>query len=726
MRAQVISLLVLITSFHVSCSNDQDGPPSNRRRLNAENIDENDIDFNGSEEESTNEPFFGSNARSLISDNIISFGASPLPPNLRFLTSQSSLNQITTQNQQNQVDLNSPEYFQSRSRGPNPLIPFSQLGQSSQSSQSNTFDRGSSNFHSAHNYFYTSTIPDSDSPTPPPFLSRLVPPSSRSERLGGIARPLSLNDRMGGVTGPSFLREYSDDNFIGLPRRGRNLGSGRAEMIHVPVEAIHFDRSEEEFFNIIRRAETETSPPNTRYYGVFIDPEDGVSRYLPIPLMNLNIDEDEETGIAAQNAGDGRDDETKEENIINVTADYQETMGTGIDGHVTPITLQTPPRGHSTPIIPGLSINQPANYSTSEDDHDQSLYCTPPAGMNSVFYDSSSFIDPCEVAETVFAQEVSLLGYEVQRHITFPDQDLLFRLIPEFDKPSHLDNSHLRAFELDFPIFYKLVSKCPRKYFLPSLALSLQYDEDFSKFLKIFLGIQRRFGFLNGCPDEFQAFFIQLFLNMKTVSKSAFEFFSRSKNGLFFFSDFSTFPCFYGKFSPDKVAEVLSKYKGASNYTEMEFPGNSLRQFILDFDYFNSIKSFHNHSKFSKFHFPIVFHLRNLFNTEHDFDLSVYSLFKFSHDKSQYYIKVLFDNDMVKKVLKFALKEENFVIIKTLFINFDLELNTDQLSLRRLNRSKIPYVTVNVRKISKSFCMVKLTFKKGDHTRLLDLILPLF
>jgi hypothetical protein len=639
MRAQVISLLVLITSFHVSCSNDQDGPPSNRPRTNAENFDQNDIDIN--------DLFYGSDARSVIGDDGTSF--------------------------------------------------------------------------------------DADSPTPPPPPFQFLH-SGRTGRQMGIARLLSLNDHKIGVAITSLSWQLNDDNFTISSRRGRNLGSGLSETIRIPIEAVQFDRSEEEFFNIIRRAETETSPPNTRYYGVFIDPEDGVSRYLSLPLMKLNIDEDEETETAAQNVDDESDEETKEDNIINDTSDniindtsdYQEPEATGIDGHVNPSIMQTPPRRHSTPIIPGHSINQPANYSTPDNDNVQNLYFTPPTGSN--FVDSRSFIDPCEVAETIFAQEVSRLGdFEVQRHVSFPDQDLIFQLITEFDKPSHLDNSHLRAFELNFPIFYKLVSKCPRKYFLPSLALSLQYDEDFSKFLKIFLGIQRHFGYLNGCPDEFQAFFLQLFLNMKTVSKSAFEFFSNSKNSLFFFSDFSTFPSIYGKFSPDKVAEVLSNYNGASNYNELEeFPGNSLRQFILDFDYCKSIESFHTHPNFSKYHFPTVFHLQNLFNSEDEFDLSVYRLFKFSYYNSQYFINVLFDNFMVKKVLKFALKEEDFGIVEKLFMNFELELNTNQPAFRRLNRSKIPNVTVNVTKISKSFCMVKLTFKKGYHTRLFDLILPLF
>jgi hypothetical protein len=697
MRAQVISLLVLITSFHVSCSSDQDGPPSNRRRINAEIFDQNDIDINEFEEEEevVNDLFFGSDARSLIGDD-----------------TQVPINQSTIQNQQNQLNLYSPGNFSSSS-------------QSSQSSQLNTSGLVSSNIQPTHSHFGLSAILDSDSPTPPPFQFRSLH-SGHTDCQLGIARHLSLNDRMSGVARPSFRWQLNDDNFIISSRRGRNHGSGLAETIRIPIEAVQFDRSEEEFFNIIRRAETETSPPNTRYYGVFIDPEDGVSRYLSLPLMKLNIDEDEETETAAQNVDDESDEETKEDNIINDTSDYQEPEATGIDGHVNPSIMQTPPRRHSTPIIPGLSINQPANYSTPDNDNVQNLYFTPPAGSN--FVDSRSFIDPCEVAETIFAQEVSRLGdFEVQRHVSFPDQDLIFQLIPEFDKPSHLDNSHLRAFELNFPIFYKLVSKCPRKYFLPSLALSLQYDEDFSKFLKIFLGIQRHFGYLNGCPDEFQAFFLQLFLNMKTVSKSAFEFFSNSKNSLFFFSDFSTFPSIYGKFSPDKVAEVLSNYKGASNYNELEeFPGNSLRQFILDFDYCNSIESFHIHPNFSKYHFPTVFYLKNLFNSEHEFDLSVYRLFKFSYYSSQYFMKVLFNNFMVKKVLKFALKEEDFGIVETLFMNFELELNTNQPAFRRLNRSKIPNVTVNVTKISKSFCMVKLTFKKGNHTRLFDLILPLF
>ena len=718
MRLQVLSILILITSFYVSCSDHQEGPPTNRRRVNEDNVVE-IIDSDTDLDEATDEAFFDANARSLINDDNGSDMSLTPASNTNFLrrnifidSSQVPTVRMTPP-QQSLPHLNESIIVPTRSQDLNSDAGFifTQPGQPSHLGQS-----GQSSLFCSPDQMGTADIPLSQ---PPRSFVRRFAPHIRSNGNRSVARPPRYDDR---------IRWY--------------------DPIRAPGIVVHFDQSEVEFFNIIRRVKNEAYPPYLRYYGEYTDPNNGSIRYIRLPLMGFPFDETESTSEYDFNE---IDDETKDEIIQDETKDeiiQSETPGENATIHVTEqlagnndinpsIPAQTPPRGQtSTPIFPDFSSPQVSatNLFTPNSAIIRILYdCSPPAARKPYNYsirESScvfpgAFLDPCEVAESIFAQEVSHLNENLQRHTSFPDQEILIELLPEFFKSSRLDDRHLRAFELDFEIFFKLLAKCPRKYFFPSLALSLQYDEDFPKFLSIFFSLKHFF--MKGFPDEYQNLFIETVLNMKIISNSAFEFFSSDKNGIFFFSDFSTFPCYYGKFSPHKVAEIVSSYKTLYlDQSEMEYSGNPLRQFLLNFDYFTLIDSFHIYENFSKSNFTSIFRLKNLFKREEDFNISVYKLFKYSNDKTHFYTSFLLSQNAIDIVLKEALKHEDFSIVETLFLKFELESNVGSVQHRKLNRLgglSLP-VSINIKKINKSFCLVKLTVKKGIKQSF-SLILPL-
>ena len=396
-------------------------------------------------------------------------------------------------------------------------------------------------------------------------------------------------------------------------------------------------------------------------------------------------------------------------------------------------TFQTPTRRSS--VATGTDFANPQistiNYNTPDATITKKSYCTPPV-LRKIAYASSTtqisstmsdtFFNPCYVAEFTFAQAVSRLNKNVQRRISFPDQDVLFEKLLELSASSRLDDQHLLAFEFDFPSFFKLVFNCPKKYLLPALALSLQYDEDFAKFLKLFFACKQKFSPTDKFSDNFQYFFLKLFLIMTTVSDSAVSFFSSSKNASFFFSDFLTFPHFYGKFSPHHVADVLSNYID-NVLPDSNVPSNPLKYFILKFNYLNFINSIYEITNFSRISFEKIFNRKNLFSSDEDFDLAIYKSFKYSGDKSQHSMSCLLIHNKVQNILRQALKHQDLNIIVTLFTNLSLE-NSKNLTLRRFNVTGEPYLTVSVKKISKSFCSIRFEFKNGRVRKPITLILP--
>ena len=509
----------------------------------------------------------------------------------------------------------------------------------------------------------------------------------------------------------SFIRDQAQfqdsEIYIRLPqKRGR-----KDEILRqlAPGQAVRFDTNETEFFEIIRRVFSDVRPLGTRYYGEYIDPVDGSRRFVSLPIFDCIefYSEDDENGNDADETNDQQmnlvDNSQSNENDVRITPQNS--------------VLQSPTRGQAANNM----FITPARTTFG-----QNIQCPPPPlpDYNSSRYFSpelcsAAFTDPCVEAERIFAERVSRITGVANIHTSFPDQEILFDRIDNFVTSSRLSTEHLFAFEVKFEIFYKLVEKCPQKYFLPALALSLQQDEDFHKFFKIFFGIKTKFSGMN--PVEYQSILIDIVLNMKTISGAAFNFFSESRNSMFFFSSFSSHPIYYGKFAPHIVANSISKYKHFNDFND--YPTNLLRYFILRFNYAEIIDLLHVHKNFSKNNFKNIFLLKNLFRDSDQFHRAIYKLFKFATDNTQQSLSSLLSNNKVKEVLKEALKHEDFAMVQVFFENFNLEIKNIKGKLAKLNFRNSP-VVVDIKKINSSFCTVKISEKTKQ--RGITLTLPLF
>ena len=469
-------------------------------------------------------------------------------------------------------------------------------------------------------------------------------------------------------------------------------------------ENIPFDTSDTELLNIFRSAASEFSPFSSKNRGEYIDPEDGSLRlvYLPIVLNTGYLLEDERNRISEKDSENRPGSDRTVAQDLFLDDDSSSTQ----DGPQLSV-LKTPLRAQA-------SSN---NFMTQNRTGDQERHCSPIRTKNS---------NSCTEAEAelIFAEKVSRLTEVANRRVNFPDQDILFERVSYFSSSKPLESTHLLAFEFEFGIFYDLVMKCPKKYFLPALALSLQQDEDFPKFLKIFYGITEKDWLLK----EYQEILIEIILNMKRVSNSAYEFFSNSRNAVFVFYDFYSYPLYYGKFAHHIVANMISKYK-KSDSLEDDYTNNNLRQFILNFDYYQIIESLHNDAQFARNNLKCIFSVRNMFRDSEQFDTSIYKLFKYVHDgtKTKVYTNLLLHNDKVKKVLEIALKNEDFPVVQILFKAFKLESKNLEIYAYKLQRLSIfcPHLVVNVKKINDRFCIVEIKNRTPSRSDV-SMILPLF
>lgn len=439
------------------------------------------------------------------------------------------------------------------------------------------------------------------------------------------------------------------------------------------------------------------------FYGHYIDPTSGERHIVPLPLNYSQIQQEVESSDSSESSEDestvanneasstsgsssttdssDSDNEDDQNDFDQPTLNFH-TPGAGNTPLSTPSrrqnNYQTPERGlRPTPTCPGAPL--PFQHSEEEqtfkdalefgNNDDDSIGCSRNYGnkiCGSVLR-SLGQLSSCAKAESKFERAMARNHSIPQVHFEFPLQEQLIDIIHKYSESSVLlEPEHLRAFEVDFNTFFKLVQRCPSKYLLPSLALSLQYDADFPKFLELFFKLKHNF---DHDEDFFHDWFLELILNMPIVSNSAYQFFSNSRNASFVFSNFNAFPCFYGKFSPNYIALILSRYQAR----DLDYSRNPLRAWLLNFNYSALIDQFCMDSKFASANLEILPRVRNLFANDRAYSVAYYKLFKCSFDGSRHYLVQLQMADQIRAVLHIALEERDLEIIKCLYFNFRIE-----------------------------------------------------
>lgn len=310
-----------------------------------------------------------------------------------------------------------------------------------------------------------------------------------------------------------------------------------------------------------------------------------------------------------------------------------------------------------------------------------------------------------------------------QIHIDFPFQGEIIKSIKElelFTRLESLESEHLRAFEVRFDLFLRLVQKCPSRFFGPALALSLQYDQDFPKFLQLFYGVKDLWGYPRHSEVNLQKMIIILGLQMPVLSNAAFKFLTSTKNAAFFLPHNQSHPHYIGKFAHHLLALNLADYlKENFDARNTHFQANPLRSWILDFDYLAEINLHYKDRQFSELNLSVLYYVPLTFRNEREYPTALYKLIKtvISFDVSC--LRTVQKTKQVRLLLSEASRQEDLFMIKSLFKNFDLESPLDH---GVENRSQFSTVTVAVNRVNDGFCSVKLTFD-GRHK--LTLLLPL-
>ena len=353
------------------------------------------------------------------------------------------------------------------------------------------------------------------------------------------------------------------------------------------------------------------------------------------------------------------------------------------------------------PIIDGNSYQDAQGDSLliHDDDFEMDLCGANESGL------SKSNNSGCARAERKFQEHMQTVHKAALRHTEFAIQEILFDTIEDLESSVPLNTEHLRAFEVDFDIFLKLVMNCPQKYLLPALALSLQYDEDFPKFLALFYKGKTAHYYGLYSSSFFQSVVLSFILNMPRISNSAHQFFSSPKNSVIVFADFRTHPHFYGKFSLNILASTLSKYEPI----QMDYSSNLLRSWLLEFNYADFIDELWRDNYFSTQHFEIISKARKLFSSETKFNLAQYKLFKSvlaSANYEPYYtFGIIHQKNQIRSVLNAALSQEDLEIVRVLFWNFNLEKKSVKiLHIQHPKQTR----SVHVTKINRLLCLVRI------------------
>lgn len=305
--------------------------------------------------------------------------------------------------------------------------------------------------------------------------------------------------------------------------------------------------------------------------------------------------------------------------------------------------------------------------------------------------------------ESNFDDLIDLIAEEPRNRVNFKGQHILLSRMKDFLEDSvPLTANHLKAFEFNFPLFYQLVCAQPQKYFFPALIVSLEYDQDFTKFLKLWYGVKDSYD--QSVSFSYQQILINIFLNVPRVSTAAFEFFSSSKNTMFFFDFSGPDSVFYGKFSVFYVAGELSEH--LQKYPNDQEIQNLMKTWLLKFNYLKFINENLDNLEFSKINIYPLLLARNLFRTEIEYKSSLFNVFVVLDDDQKLdKAFLLLKHGKLRILLDEALKRRNFKTVKLLFSIFSLESSEDQV---RGRDSSIDLSDIVIRELNNSFCSIKI------------------
>lgn len=536
---------------------------------------------------------------------------------------------------------------------------------------------------------------------PPPVLSHM-PTQSYSSSSSLSSR---FADRQRSFSGSDTFQSFLVNRLISSPATSSTLLENQLPNI--------FDVSDADLMPFMNQIAVERVPSFGVRYGEFYDPLSGTRRFVTLParlILNEEFSDEQE------------DDEEDQEESNLAAADSDETR---LDSQETdPLTAQrllvcsTPP----------FSLQSPAKWT-------EELIC-PPApdlrqcrasshksigssrdnyGRNSISRKRRK-LNTCDNAAARFKRLMALETAAAQIHLDFPIQAGLLESIEELENSHLLSPEHLRAFEVRFDLFLLLVQKCPSKYFGPALALSLQYDQDFPKFLQIFYGVKDLWRFPRFSESSLHQVIVSLALKMPRISNAAFEFLTSSKNALFFFPHKQGHPHYKGKFSHHLLAINIASYLDENADARNPQHANRLRSWILDFDYLEEINLYHLDKQFSEVNLRMLPRFYSLFRNGQDYSIALYKLVKTVYRGDIICFDSLHRAKHMRLLLSEALRREDFEMVTILFKTFDLECHTASPVAYRSQ-----FTHIQVKRVNDGFCSVKI-YSEGIK---LTLILPL-
>ena len=463
-------------------------------------------------------------------------------------------------------------------------------------------------------------------------------------------------------------------------------------------------------------------------FGEFFDPVTERQRYVRLPVRMISSnefdDDSEEEEYDDSEEEDDAEEETKSD-LMSSSDSSKSLNDSSQDIYRTPENMK---RKSQESVCPSAPIFRPrqgtfSNFCFSPDDFSSS----DDALRGNCSDDEAPIkrrrlLSRCDKAIMNFDKKIRKETEIARIHTAFPGQDCLFKLIPDFEYYQPLETSHLLAFEVDFNLFLRLLQYCP-KYFGPALALSLQYDEDFPKFLNIFYGVKDLLGSPAYFDDHVHKLTISIILNLPVVSQAAFDFFTSSQNAAFFFAHTQSHLHYKGKFSYNLLAVGLaSHFKDQLDFSlaralpKSQF--NILRSWILDFDYLESINSLYQDGNFARINLSTLPKTFSIFHSEKDYSDALYKLVKSTYDgRSQCLIPVCATNQTIL-LLVGALLNEDLDMVKTLFEFFDYSQDPDSKIQFRSNYDQLE---VQVTRLNVGFCSVKTISEGKVVTRILPL-----
>jgi hypothetical protein len=467
------------------------------------------------------------------------------------------------------------------------------------------------------------------------------------------------------------------------------------------ISVINFDANDSDMYPLVLEASSETVPRGSSCVGKFVDRENN-TRYVNMPfrfqLSAENDSESEEEDMLVVGDGETNRPSTPTIGTENAAQEIQATPPpnqSNVDIFKTP-TNQRIPVANFPPLhrLPSFEDAQREDES---------------------FYDNfvASILPECKCDYAVRRLEIAMASIaepavvhtEFRYHNqVFGQHDIYFVY-----HQNEFTSEQLRAFEVNFRVFFRMVSRCPKRFFYPSLALALQYDQDFHKFLQLYFKIPHKIH-----SDALFHSLNHILMHLPVVSSKALHFFTSCVNAAFFFKTSSPSSHFIGKFPEARfIQNLVSFYENAqkldsSQVPEVDYSMNPLRRWFLEFNYLTYITSRINEQSFAENHLYSVLPSKAVFKSALDYYLAIYSIIQkigvdvafltkklhsssiISHREKRdpydaTYLRMLTVYKIPRELLKLALQMRDVAMVQSLFKLYILELNDLVVDIRSLN-----------------------------------------